>query len=584
MRGRANWRVVEWALIAASAVLSLVFVWRASAVLDGHRTFTLFDDAMISMRYGRNLVDGHGLVFNSGQSVEGYTNLFWTLIMGGVQVVVPGRRLAPGAVSLVGLALFVGQLFVVRALTRRLTDVEWAPALAIAGTAFSFALVFWTLRGMEVGLLGLLLSAAALLAARALDEGVDTRAVVLIAGLLVLAFFTRDDAAVPCVVIITFLVIGVERGRRRAAVMWAVGSAVVVVASRLLLRWVLYGHLVPNTYVLKVEGIPKHLLVERGLLGLGYVLGFGLAVPIALAVLAYDRTDVRPVRLAVMMLATIVVAQIAYSVVVGGDAWEDAGFANRFLATVAAPLSILAAIGVAKLARGRVSRRAGLLALTPIVAAGVFALAAPRFTRYFQLGDESPEAGTHHAIRILFLALAAAALVGAVWWRAARPLVVAVLALAAIGAPNALPFAQWVRHNQPFEATEAAWARYGERLNSATQPDATIAASSIGNIGYFSQRPIVDELGKIDETIARSPARTSFWVLPGHWRWDYHYSIVTLRPDVVAELFGPTRADESMIAASGYELVPSPSGPVYVRADSTLVDRTGLRRAAQVAR
>lgn len=32
------------------------------------------EDAFISFRYARNLVDGHGLVFNPGERVEGYTN------------------------------------------------------------------------------------------------------------------------------------------------------------------------------------------------------------------------------------------------------------------------------------------------------------------------------------------------------------------------------------------------------------------------------------------------------------------------------------------------------------------------------
>jgi len=57
----------------------------------------------------------------------------------------------------------------------------------------------------------------------------------------------------------------------------------------------------------------------------------------------------------------------------------------------------------------------------------------------------------------------------------------------------------------------------------------------------------VDLLGKTDPTIAHSPPRTGFWMLPGHMRWDYRHSIVALRPDVVAEIFGPTPGDYSMI-------------------------------------
>ena len=39
----------------------------------------LTDDAFISFRYVRNLLEGHGLVFNPGERFEGYSNFPWTL-------------------------------------------------------------------------------------------------------------------------------------------------------------------------------------------------------------------------------------------------------------------------------------------------------------------------------------------------------------------------------------------------------------------------------------------------------------------------------------------------------------------------
>src|SRR5215203_3666611 len=59
-----------------------LFVYRSSVVaLDGKRYFALFDDAMISMRYAWNFSHDHGLVWNPGEYVEGYTNPLWTLVM-----------------------------------------------------------------------------------------------------------------------------------------------------------------------------------------------------------------------------------------------------------------------------------------------------------------------------------------------------------------------------------------------------------------------------------------------------------------------------------------------------------------------
>jgi arabinofuranosyltransferase len=44
----------------------------------------ILDDAFISFRYARNLVEGAGLTFNpGGEIVEGYTNFLWTMIIAG---------------------------------------------------------------------------------------------------------------------------------------------------------------------------------------------------------------------------------------------------------------------------------------------------------------------------------------------------------------------------------------------------------------------------------------------------------------------------------------------------------------------
>ena len=44
-----------------------------------HKEWYLTDDAFISFRYARNLLEGHGLVFNPGEYVEGYSNFLWVL-------------------------------------------------------------------------------------------------------------------------------------------------------------------------------------------------------------------------------------------------------------------------------------------------------------------------------------------------------------------------------------------------------------------------------------------------------------------------------------------------------------------------
>ena len=52
-------------LLLAQAAWGLFYIYRTSIGLDdGTRTFLLWDDAMVSMRYAYNLTEGDGLVWN----------------------------------------------------------------------------------------------------------------------------------------------------------------------------------------------------------------------------------------------------------------------------------------------------------------------------------------------------------------------------------------------------------------------------------------------------------------------------------------------------------------------------------------
>src|SRR5438045_4316159 len=122
---------------------------------------------MVSMTFARNLAEGHGLVWNAGgERVEGFTNLLWTLWMAGIHVLGAPAATSSLFVMLSGLAALVGNLFVVRAIAVRLSGAPVVPVIAMLLTAVTYPLIYWTLRGMEVGLLALLCSSAILLALR----------------------------------------------------------------------------------------------------------------------------------------------------------------------------------------------------------------------------------------------------------------------------------------------------------------------------------------------------------------------------------------------------------------------------------
>src|SRR4051812_4330652 len=80
--GRRAARVSLGSAVAVSLVVSGLLIWRSRFELNGGQYYGLFDDALISMRFARNLAGGQGLVWNVGQApVEGYTNFLWTVWM-----------------------------------------------------------------------------------------------------------------------------------------------------------------------------------------------------------------------------------------------------------------------------------------------------------------------------------------------------------------------------------------------------------------------------------------------------------------------------------------------------------------------
>ena len=140
--------------------IGLWFIEKGSSIFDGRKIYSLFDDAMISLTYARNLAQGYGLVWNPGDSpVEGYSNPLWTLWMAFLHLGPWTGDTIGFVVSLSGLVILITNVWVVAKIAG---DFLSKTKVSILGSAcliaFSYPLLFWTLRGMEVGLLCLWLT------------------------------------------------------------------------------------------------------------------------------------------------------------------------------------------------------------------------------------------------------------------------------------------------------------------------------------------------------------------------------------------------------------------------------------------
>ncbi len=473
-------------IVLLQILYSAFFIARSSFVIAGERYFVLFDDAMISMRYARNLAAGFGPVWNpGGPRVEGITNPLWMLYMALVHLLpVPASKMSL-PIQITGALLLTLNVLVVK----RLADLlgrgsAFVSLTAAALTAFYFPMNIWGLLGMEVSLVLLLVSVATLWALRCLQAGRFSPWPYLLLGVATLA---RLDALVILLVMGLFLALAdaPHRWRHLAAVALTVA---LFIGGQTLLRWWYYGDLLPNTYYLKMTGFPLPLRLSRGLYVSRLFLS-GLGWPLVLlGLLALLRRFER----GLLLLLGMVVAQVAYSMYVGGDAWESWGGCNRFVGVVMPLFFVLLAASL-----GMFWRRAPLLALLIVLVAGY------RFN--------TTTVSLHDWVLV---------------------------------------------ENIPHMAPHSKLVRMSLLLRDTTGPDARVAVVTAGIVPYFAERDTLDLLGKNDPLIAHSAAHLmpgmppfiAFY--PGHNKWDYAYSIGELQPDVVAQVWAAPEEAAPYLASS----------------------------------
>lgn len=189
------------------------------------------DDDFITFRYGLNLVEGHGLVFNPGQRVLGTSSPLFALISTALYAVVGKSHLPDAAVSVNALALGA-QAFLLYLMVRRelpVTAVAVA-VLTVAGVGTPFIFL-----GLETHTYAALLLAAVWSVER--DRP-------LLGGLLTgLAFLARHDAAL----LVPLLLLRYRRREDTGKGLRLLGAAAAVTLPWLLFATVYYGWPIPRT-------------------------------------------------------------------------------------------------------------------------------------------------------------------------------------------------------------------------------------------------------------------------------------------------------------------------------------------------
>ncbi len=326
----------------------------------------LCDDALISLRYAKRLIEGQGLTWNPGERVEGYSNLLWVLSEAAL------GRLGLDLIGSVRVLGFLGMGASMAAVIYAHPPISLPAALLVLLTLLFLPLSgsfgVWTIGGMEQPLVaGLLAWAVVLCYPRLERHHVSFKAMQWPGLCLGLLCLTRPDAPLfTGGAVLAILLTGAARGEalRKAASLAAL--PVLFVLFQLAFRLSYYGEWVPNTALVKFDPSAKHALDGLRYLGAGALSILPLLVVAAASVLlSLRRNFLRP---RTTLLGILTVAWTMYLVVIGGDIFP----AWRHFVPLLVLLVLMTAIGGEWVARHAGPRRLAGVSLAGVLLLGAF--------------------------------------------------------------------------------------------------------------------------------------------------------------------------------------------------------------------
>ncbi len=364
-------------LVAVVALtLALAWYWRWTA-----------DDAFINFRAVRNVLDGNGPVFNSGERIEVGTSPLWLWLLAGLAAVLP-FDVGWIAVGLGALGSAAGVAFAARgaaALNRPAAAPPGAAVLLLpAGVLVFLALpATWAFltSGLETGLSFAWLGTVWYGAARQAAAAHPTRPWWLLV-LLGLGPLVRPDLALVGGLLGLWLLLAVRSSWGRRIRDIAVAAAVPVAYQVFRMGW--FGLLVPNTAVAKESSRSVWARGWSYLADLVVPYHLHLAGAVAVALLLVSWRSARWDRRAGSLVAVTVLAAVLqglFVIRVGGDFMHG----RLLLPALFLALCPIAVVGVAP--RGAARRWPVLLGVAGLVAWSLASASTWRIDYEGRIGD-----------------------------------------------------------------------------------------------------------------------------------------------------------------------------------------------------
>ena len=540
--------------IAKGTSLGLILTclpWLALLAWFSSVAWFLCDDAFISFRYVRNLLEGHGLVFNPGERVEGYSNFLWVLELAaiwGLSGVAP-ERAAPWLSVVFAAGTVAAMLWWIARLPllRHRGLVGWM-ALGLVCSSATFAV--WTSGGgLETRQFTFFVVLAVMCLSLYRDSGRGLSAASLT---LAAAALTRPEGPLLAALCFGWFVVQrmADTGRLNLdwrRLIWLAAPFVVLVGAHFLWRHAYYGEWLPNTYYAK-HVRPWYESGFRYLWAAALETGLYLLIPLA-AVAMWNRW--RASRDGVWALVLLLVGvHMAYVMRVGGDHFE-----YRPLDFYWPLLAVPASMGIVHLgSRVADRRRWRRLSLRLPVGARTCALVLFVPVLFYTAAIQGillfEGAAIRERIAHLHIELDDS---NAAWLLAVpgMPMLVDISNDLRLKASRQFVALRFTEHREFANDQLRTWKPYEGMENGLIPDDALMAAGSVGiHFYHLPDLKVIDIQGLTDATVARSPVkRPNHQRSMAHDRWpppgylEERGVNFTIRPPATSEFQAFGRAD-----------------------------------------
>ena len=522
----------------------VVLSWRAMFEINGQYYFSFFDDALISMSYGRTLSQGDGLVWYLGAPrVQGFTNPLWTFLFAGLHYITNSEFIFGVAYLAICLVLINSTAFLIeRLLSIHMSidsNLKWVPMVVASTIPFQYSFAYWTLRGMEVGFLGFCLVLIVFCTIKLRELGTHASAMkywYMWTAAAVLGVLTRMDFLLFAVINLLLLGLSKSNGgaiRANSRQLLLGLSLVITFFVTILSQKIYFGDFLPNTYTLKMTGFS---LTERLIRGLVIILktysGPLLFILFSLTIV-FRRGLNEKMRDLVKILSANLSVIVLYSAWVGGDAWEGIGKINRYLSVPQPILICLLAVILTTFTRYSIRIQRTFLIMVPVSAIT------------FGLGVNPLRFSLTKSFPLIFVYTALCIIIYISFKHSFLKRLSLMLTL--ILFTNVVAIGLWVKRggSEFLDREDKNMYLLGEDISRVLKPTGKAAVLWAGGPIYYSKRGGIDLLGKNDKHVANlEPNRTvapGVWnstFYPGHNKWNYNYSIGILKPDMVAQYWG----------------------------------------------